>query len=386
MGITPNTRIGGQDDFESKIVKVMSGLGNILGLLIFAFTVLLIAVDVVLNPIFLFSQAKNSGIDIGTPFGPGALAWWTVIVITICTTGLQYALLQPGKKTWGIGHIVGLIIMAMDTVMDGGGFLAWKEGGGSLLNLSGDSSHLQWGMFPVHGAAFGEWFAYGAVCVICAFHETFLSKVLGLLTFDFDPVKTDIMSVNIGRWVNRAGILLSRIKLIVLSLTPYIMLGLDVMLFPQSVRGQDGTTQFIWIILTFFVTTGTLALWRYYDHLRTAGGHKIKDLDRPHQLMFAGAIVASAVDSYFDLRGFNEAVYHQAASIPQNLPPGGFQQWLLTAGIVMLICTAFAPMYSHLFGPIARVAAAIPGYNSMPDIGSGEPDFGGGDPFDNFDM
>ena len=372
--ITPRTQIGGQEQTQRQIMKSMSGLGTIIGLIIFGGTALLIAVDTLLNPIFLFAQARASGIDIGTPFGNGWLAWWTVGLITLCTTGIQYAFFDPGSKGWGIGRIVGIIIMAMDTAMDGGGFLAWQASGSHLTNLTGDATHLRWGMFPAVGSSGGEWFVWGVICATCAFHELFLGKVLGMVTFK-PSVQADAMNVKIALWVYRAGQLLNSIRLVALSFTPYIMLGLDVVLFPQSQRAKDGGTQFGWIIVTAFVTILTLMLWRYYNDLHVEGGYKILQLDRTHQFMFFAAVAMSTIDSAYDLKGFNEAVYHQSGWVPQNLPAGGIQQWMLTAGIVMLICTAFAPMYSQLFGPVAMAAALIPGYSTFSP--GGDP-FGGG--------
>lgn len=391
--VTPRTRLGGQDDFEKRIVRGLGRLGWVVGFLIFFFTASLIAVDTLLNPIFLFAQAKASGIAIGTPIGAGWLAWWTVALVTLCTTGIQYAFFQEGTRGWGIGRIVGIIIMVMDTVMDGGGFLAWQGGGSKLTNLSGDASHLRWGMFPAPGSKGGEWFVWGVICFICAFHELFLGKVLGMVTFT-PAIETDPMNLNIAKWIHRAGSLLLKVKLVVLNFTPYIMLGLDVILFPQSQRGQDGGTQFVWVFVTGAVTLATLALWRYYTHLRVEGNYKLSEMDRFHQFMFLGAVALSGIDSAYDLRGFNEAVYHQAGFVPQGLPSGGIQQWALTAGIVMLMCTAFAPMYSHLFGPVGVVAARIPGYDMgwgslpipvMPDMGGGGPVLGGESPFDGFE-
>ncbi len=372
MGISPPVRTGGQDEFEKGIQKAASILGNVVGGGIFFFTLGLVSIEVILNPIFLFAQAKANGVDIGSPFV--SMSWWTVIVVTFATTGIQYALLQPGGDRKGIGYKIGWAIAIMDTLMDGGGFLAWVNGG-DIWKLSGDSTHLQFGILPPAGADSTQWIGWAFICAICLGHEPFLSQVLGRLTFDASP-DAGIMAVNVSRWTERAGKLHNRIKLITISFAPYIMMGLDVMLFPQSANGQNGVIQLTWIILTIAVTLATMTVWEYYNHLRMEGSYKVRDLDRKHQIGFMVALGLTIFDSVYDLKGFNQVIYNQSALIPQHLPPGGLGQFFLTAGLVMLMCTAFEPMNSHLFGPLTRLASILPGYD---DGGGG--DMGGGDPF-----
>ncbi len=375
MGISPPVRTGGQDKFESGVAKAASILGQFVGLGIFAFTIGLVSIEVILNPIFLFAQAKANGVHVGSPFT--SMSWWTIIVVTFATTGIQYALLQPGADKKSLGYKIGWAIAIMDTLMDGGGFVAWMNGG-NVLKLSGDSHDLLLGVFPPVGKPSSWWVGYFAICAICLLHEPFLGQVLGRLNFEPGP-EAGLGAVNISKWTERAGKFHNGIKLITISAAPYIMMGLDVMLFPQSVKGQNSVIQFTWLLLTGVVTLLGMVVWEYWNHIRTEGGYKLKDLDAKHKGIFLGAIGVTIFDSVFDLQGFNQVIFNQSSMIPQNLPPGAIEQFFLTAGLVLLMCTAFEPMNSHLFGPLSRLASMIPGYDEGPDENAGAGDDMGGD-------
>src|SRR3954464_5039145 len=100
MGVSPPTKTGGHDEYVSRVGASMAFLGHGIGFGIFAFTLALVGLEVVLNPIFLFAQAEQSGGDIGNPIT--SLSWWLIVLITFATTGIQYALLQPGGARDGI--------------------------------------------------------------------------------------------------------------------------------------------------------------------------------------------------------------------------------------------------------------------------------------------
>lgn len=370
MGITPPTRTGGQESFENGIEKAMSWLGNIMGAGILFFTVMLLVLELVLNPIFIFAQAKAEGVDVGSPLT--SLSWWTIIVVTFATTGIQYALLQPGSGG-GIGTKIGWSIAIMDTLMDGGGFAAWVQGG-DFWKLSGDSSGLFWGLFPPLDGGWENWVGYGAVCAVCLLHEPFLSMVLGRLNFEPGP-EAGVGAMNVLKWTERAGKLHNRVKLVAISFAPYVMLFLDVLLFPQSVKGSAGLIQALWFILTFIVTLLAIVVWEYYNHLRREGGgaYTIRTLDRKHQAVFLGAVTVVVVDSLFDLMGFNQVVYGEGTLFPTDIAQTA--PFFLTAGLVMLMVTCFEPLNSDLFMPLTRLA------HSWADSGGG----GGGGGDDGFD-
>lgn len=374
MGVSPPVKSDGHDEFVQGLAKAMSVLGNIMGFGIWSFTIGLTAIELILNPIFLFAQAKANGVHIGAPLV--SLSWWTIIVVTFATTGIQYALLQPGGDRKSLGYKIGWTIAIMDTLMDGAGFLAWANGG-NVLKLSGDSSHLQFGILPPANAPMSQWVGWIFICAICLGHEPFLSQVLGRLSF-VPGAEAGPMANNVLRWTSRAGKFHNRIKLISISFAPYIMMGLDVMLFPQSVKGQGSVIQLTWLILTVAVTLATITIWEYYNHLRSEGNYRVRELDRKHKIGFAVALGMTIFDSAFDLQGFNQVIYGKSVFFPTGLTTPALADYILTAGLVMLMCTAFEPMNSHLFGPLSRLAAMIPGYDAGPgDVGGDVGDVNG---------
>ena len=369
MSITPPVRTGGQDNFERGVHRASGVLGNVVGGGIYIFTLALMALDIVLNPIFLFAQAKSNGVIVGSPFV--SLSWWTIILVTVATTGIQYALLQKGSDKSSIGYKIGWLMAIADTLMDGGGFAAWLNGG-DVFKLSGDSHNLFLGIFPPPGKPAAAWVGEIAIMAVCAFHEPFLGQVLGRLHFSPAPDASP-GSINISRWTESAGKFHNRVKLVAISSAPYIMMGLDVILFPQSQKGQNGVIQFTWLMLTFIVTLGGMVVWEYWNHLHE-NNFRLKTLDRRHKMIFLGAIAISAFDSVFDLQGFNQVLFNQSSFIPKGLPPGAIEQYFLTVGVVLLMTTAFEPLNSHLFAPLARLAASLPGAGGM---GGGFDPFGG---------
>ena len=354
-GITPSTKVGGQDQFEERLYKVISFLGHSLGFGIFAFTVALLAIEVILNPIFLFAQAESSGVDTGTPLT--SFSWWIVIIITFSTTGIQYALLAPGARRGGIGRTFGWTIAGLDTLMDGGGFMAWLNGG-DFWKFNGDTSDLWLGIFPSLDATWPYWVAYFVIGGVCLLHEPFLEMMLGRLTFQPAP-DASIFAVNISAWTERAGKVLSNVKLIAIGLAPYVMLTLDMLLFPQSVKGQPGMIQVVFFIVTVVITLMAIMAWEYYNHLREEGNYKLKDLDVKHKAVFLGALIIVVIDSFFDLMGFNRIIFGVASPLPPTAQVA--VPFLLTAGLVMLMTTTFEPLNAHLFAPLARMGAISDG-------------------------
>jgi hypothetical protein len=135
------------------------------------------------------------------------------------------------------------------------------------------------------------------------------------------------------------------------------------------------------------VTLATITIWEYYNHLKTEGNYRIRELDRKHKIGFSVAIGMTLFDSAFDLQGFNQVIYGKSVFFPTGLTTAALADYILTAGLVMLMCTAFEPMNSHLFGPLSRLASLIPGYDAGPgdmggDVGDDMGgDMGGGSPY-----
>lgn len=347
MGVTPPTVTGGRDGLESGLLKTMGLLGTTIGFIIFALTVIVLSIEVVLNPIYLFAQAKESGVDMGNPIS--SISWWIAVVITFATTGIQYALLAPGRPRQGLGYKVGWTIAIADTAMDGGGFAAWLNSG-SIMTLSGDSTILTLGVFPPLGwSNWPQWAGWLLVCVVCLFHEPFLEKVLSRMHFKPSPT-AGITAINIAMWTERAGKLHNKVKLFAISLAPFVMLALDVLLFPQGMQDSTPQMRVFSIFMTFLITAVTVAVWEYYNHLNKEG-YPLKDLDRFHQLMFLGALTLTIGDSAVDLMGFNQTIFGSSFPLEADRTLPVF----LTAGLVMLMCTAAEPMISDLFSPLATV-------------------------------
>lgn len=380
-GITPPTRTGGEEEFISGLQKAETLLGHVIGFGIFFFTFSLLVLELALNPIFIFAQAKNNGVEIGAPFV--SISWWIVILITFATTGLQYALLKPGHNKRRLGYMVGWIMAILDTLMDGAGFSAYVAGG-NPTNFSGDASHLTLGIFPESGSGLAIWMAYGFICFVCLLHEPFLNVVLGRLHFEPTLAASNGPMI-ILKWTERAGKMHNRVALVAIVFAPYIMLALDMLLFPKSVQGMSSIIQAIFFVMTVAITLVGIVGWEYWNHLTTEGGYKLKTLDQKHKMIFAAIILVTAVDSIGDQAGMNQILFGR--SWPQESGLGNIASFLLTSALVMMMCTFFEPLNSHvIMDLVSKVGIRAPrssmagGLNGLDPLGgmSGMDAFGGG--------
>jgi hypothetical protein len=371
--ITPPTSTGGEEEFISGLQKAETVLGHVIGFGIFFFTVSLLVLELALNPIFIFAQAKNNGVEIGAPFV--SLSWWIVILITFATTGLQYALLKPGHNKRRLGYVVGWAMAILDTLMDGAGFSAYVAGG-SPTNFSGDASHLVLGIFPEQGSGLAIWAAYGFICFVCLLHEPFLNVVLGRLHFEPSLASSNGPMV-ILKWTERAGKLHNRVALVAIVFAPYIMLSLDMLLFPKSVQGQSSIIQTIFFVMTVAITLVGIVGWEYWNHLVQEGKYKLKNLDRKHQGIFVAIMLVTIVDSVGDQAGMNQILFGR--SWPQQSTMGNMTSFLVTSALVMLMCTFFEPLNSHvIMDLVSRVAPGLRPHSSL--VGGGGPSMPGMDP------
>ncbi len=370
------TTTGYHRESTERVTGAIEGIAKVMGFSAFSLTALLIAIDTVLNPIFMFAQASASGIHVGTPLL--SWSWWIIAVITLATSGVQYALFDKAQQK-GMGKTVGWVIVIIDTLMDGGGFAAWVNKG-DLLNLSGDASNLQFGVLPAHGSGFTIWFLYLMICAICMLHEPFLQIILG--RFSFEPVPgMQVALFIILQWIERAGKMLNVVRMISIPSSPIIILALDVMLFSQSAAGHgkhNTVVVVVMFIMSFVTAIVGFMCWDWWNHIRQR--HSFSSLSMKHKGICLGAITATVVDSFFDLKGFNEVLYGQSKLIPTGLPAGGIQQWFLTGSLVMVMVTMLMPLFSDVFLALAkREISGVPGDGVGFDLdGPGGPGSGPG--------
>jgi hypothetical protein len=351
-GIDPPTRTGGQDELEQKLATNTGKLGVWLGRGIYLLMAILVFMEFVLNPIFMVAQAQAEGVDIS--FDYTSFLWWVRIImlllVTFATSGVQWALLSPDRPKGGWGVKAGWTIAVADTAMDGGGFLNVWYSPSILDPFSFDQSNLGFGLFPPAGASLTDWTAYLLVCAVCLFNEPFLAIVLGRLTFDVNSNTLPLVA-GVSIMTKKAGEHYNKIKGIAISFAPLNMIAMDLVLFPLSMAGETSTRVVIWSVFSVLVTIFGIALWEYFNHIRVVGGHAFKDLSTKLRLLGIGAIAVTVIDGYFDLVGFNEALFGQATALP---PMEGLAA-LLTAALVMIMCTASEPMIGDIFAPLGAM-------------------------------
>ncbi len=380
----PPLKTGWEDEYQGRIAKFQKGLGWFVGFIIFSLTATLLAIELLMNPIFLFAQAEANHVQLGGVFSLATLA---LVLVTFATTGVQYALFQEGQDKKSIGYKLGWVIAALDTFMDGGGFTAWlngfvkADGFWEGLFQTGDSTGMLWSTFPPLDKEHAYWWmAEIFICSLCLLHERFLGRMLGRVRFEPGMGAGDGV-INIYKWVYRAGKLYNMVKLIALAFAPYVMMGLDILLFSLSARGEAGPLQWLWLIFSMFITAAGMMIWESYNHLRKEG-YKLKDLDRTFKFTFYGALAVTLFDSVLDLIGFNKIIFGSAwpSDVGMTLP------FILTAGLVMLLCTTFEALNSDLFLPLASFAHSVVGMpdDGFDDDGMGDP--GGGGDLDEFGM
>lgn len=381
--VTPNTKTGWHDEYENNLEKYTRLLGKLIGRGIVALTVLILGLELALNPIFLFTNSGQNGVDLPIfSFG-----FWVVLLVSPATTGIQYALFEGRARGGGgrLGRNLAWAIAVMDTAMDGGGILSWLESVRAGHIMGTDTTGLAFGLIPDFNTPWWEWTAWGIIMALCFFHERFLEMFLGRETFEPGP-DANAMSVEIAIQVEKAGKIFKKVKLYAIAGSPYIMAALDMLLFAQSVRGENGAVSVLYYFFSAVITAATMTVWEYYTHLRERGykvvatkqEHKAMQLDRLHRVVFMVAIGATFGDSVGDLAGFNQLIFGTHA----GLVPDDWRlvvPFLLTAGLVLTMTTAFEPMNSDLFGPIVSLAHRLPGGGDggFAGGGPGPGDFGG---------
>lgn len=359
-GITPRTKTGGQDEWEAKLAAAMALLGKAIGIGLFGVVVVILTLELLLNPIFLFAQAHENGVEIGNPLT--SLGWWSVTIVTFATTGVQYALFDENSKNGTLGVKIAWTIAVMDTFMDGGGIAAWLIGVVHGEYFSPDTSALLFGMFPSTESPWWVWVSYVTVAAICFVHEKFLRLFLGRESFKAAPDAPQ-MTVNIAAWIHRAGNWFNAFRFFAIASAPVILLGLDMLLFTQSVRGTNFVVSALFLFFTIMVTLVTMMAWEYYAHLRDRG-YQVQKLDQTHRVAFAVALLGVFGDSLGDLSGFNNLIFGEATLWPTQLDMVG--PFVLTAGLVILMTSMFEPMFTDVFSQVGKLVDQIPTFGGEP--------------------
>lgn len=357
-GVEPEGATGYELEFREGLEKRMRFLGRVIGRFIILFTVIVLGFDLALNSIFMFANSGQNGVNLPL-YSPG---FWVILLISPATTGIQYALFDARGRGSGLGYTLGWVIAILDTVMDGSGFLAWLESMRGQDLIGTDSSHMLFNTFPTFNMPWWEWMWWGVMMALCFFHERFLELFLRRKTFAPSP-DAGAMALEIAILVEKAGKIFKKVKLNAISWAPYIMFALDMMLFAQSVRGQYwGITASIYFA-SLLITVATMMVWERYFTLREEGykvmafkaESKHMQLNRKYRLIFMGAIGITLADSIGDLKGFNQLIFgDNAGFIPYDWRLA--VPFLLTAGLVLTMTTAFEPMNSQLFSPLVALS------------------------------
>lgn len=297
------------------------------GALALALAAMLLAADLALGPFFLYAQAETNGVELNW------LAQATPWVFSIAMTGLLYALWETVgikySKLWI--KIMAIVVNVADTLTD--------IGGANYL-FTGDTAAGQ-RFWPPEGTPTQQIVMIYVLGIACFFHEPLLGWLLGKYEGAVDtaaeygdPGFGEKMEIFL---VKAAGVLMNLVKFIGKMGATFALPALDLVLTPLLVP-------FGWTDVTFWSVVGasvamTAIQSRLWARTREMGGIKAAiAMSTKDKLMvyILGALVL--VDTYFDVRGYNMALYGDPGNL-LNVVPSPTPNWFVTIGILIVLCS-----------------------------------------------
>lgn len=340
-------RTGGEDTFGKFVViahilrKFATGAG------IVAFTVVLIGLDLVLGPRYLFTVAEVDHIPMK---GLAVLAPW---IFSLSTTGLLYALWSRPQRFKARGYVdfLAIGIAIADTLVDVGGFNAL------IFHDANVGSRI---LLPFNAPLLYQFFE-AVVGLFCFAHMPLLNTILGRYQHRVNREDGDTFGDQVeASLVYLAGWVFNICRSIAVAFGSLTMFCLDLILTPLV----GSTTQQIALlfILSIVLTCGQYALWTHFVHVAkgpSEGGGILTrmtvrayrgKLPKSARLVWLLTAVCTVIDSLFDLAGFNKTLYGHASLVPIHPTIA----WLLVAFMMLAMCSAQAAIATEIFDPLAR--------------------------------
>ena len=344
---TPNQkkRTGGEGITNAGFALLKYGLPFMTGSIIVIVTVGLMAMDLVLGPLFQNDLANSSNTALG--IWGGTTPW----VFSFATTGLLYAMLQPGvNKSTKIYKFIGPLALAIgicDSLTDWGGFNAW-------LFRSNPAAGAD--IFPPAGASAAEWALGIFVGFMCFAHEALLGVVLAIFQEKANKKNAPMGGIGLGAskpaeadggdkleasLIYFAGIVYNLVKTFCILIGAFSLIILDVILAPQA--WDDNTTKFAILIASGMFAGVQILIWVWYARVGRAGG--VKKLEPTQKYIMLGAVILTIVDTALDITGFNNAIYGENSLIISQ--PS--LSWLVLVFMVSCMVTLNEPFIRDIF-------------------------------------
>lgn len=345
----------------------LSFIGTWSGFLGMFLAAALIVADLSLGPFFLYAQADHNGIELGL------VAKITPWVFSVALTGLLYALWETIGARYTKQWIkwLAVAINIGDTLTDIGGanwlFTHDPKAGQSFL--------------PPPGTPTQSIILIYVLGIACFFHEPLLGWLLGHYQGAVDAAaeygeptwgeKVELFLVKFG------GVLMNTVKFFGKMGATFMLPALDIILTPLNITsGNTVTYVSIWVS-SIGITAIQSRLWA---RTREFGGIKAAmEMSTKDRIMVMSLYILIIVDTYFDVRGYNQALYGEKGNW-FNVISHPTQSWLVTIGILAALCSFGELLTREVFTILGRQAATIRKGGGGVDMGGPMGgDFGGPD-------
>jgi hypothetical protein len=284
-----------------------------------------ITLDVFLGPLFFDSWTNANGNPMTGIASPVPL------IVSVAMTGLQYALFDRlavaldqkgvGGKTSAMIVVVAILVVA-DTIVDVGGYTAWRFSDAEAANIVPPNWDWQW----LVGAI--------GVALLCAAHEAMMQSLLARFKGS-QADKSYRGAALIKGGVRAGGLTLNLAKSVGLVSGAVSLFVIDLILLPQM--GTSGSSTF-WMWVGSFGFTGIqVMLWQ---RIETVGKRRSKKRSHKLDRVYIGLAWSVAVfDTFGDVIGFTTAVYGDGTAVvvvPEQ------PTWVWGLGVVIVAALCFA--------------------------------------------
>ena len=233
-----------------------------------------------------------------------------------------------------------------------------------MVNVTHDGNDRR----PVHQVFFS---------IACFFHEPLLGWLLGKYTAAVDPAAQygdpgfgEKMEIAL---VKGAGVLMNIVKFIGKMGATFALPALDLILTPLLIDPNEDPVTF-WSVVGASVAM-TAIQSRLWARTREMGGIKetiAKSTKDKLMVYILGGLVL--VDTYFDIRGYNKALYGDGGNW-LNIIPNPTPNWFVTIGILFALCSFGELLGREVFTILGRKSRSY----RLNKRGGGGGGFGGDD-------
>jgi hypothetical protein len=352
----------GGDGLNRAANEVTTGfIGTWGGVLALALAAILLVADLGLGPFFLYAQAEHNGVELN--LAAKATPW----IFSVAMTGLLYALWETigirYSKQW---------IKWLAVAINIGDSLTDIGGANYLFTHDPEAGQKFW---PPVGTPTQQVVLIYALGIACFFHEPLLGWLLGRYTAAIDTA-AEFGDPGFGEkmeafLVKSAGLLMNTVKFVGKMGATLALPALDLILTPLLINYETDLTSFVAVVALSVAMTAIQS--RLWARTKEMGGIKAAiALSTKDKLMVYILGFLVIVDTYFDVRGYNQALYGDPGNI-FNVIPEPTPSWFVTVGILIALCSFGELIGREIFTILGRKSRSI----RRAKKGGGDADFGG---------